>query len=113
METGFFWDLLVRLAGSEGLLDVVSAGTAEYDDIEQRVGAETVGSVNRHTGGFTGSVETRNDLVLALLYIKIIRMLVRKGKVRERTESTVMTSPVYFVGIPPTAIECQQAVEVL
>lgn len=34
-ETGFFWNLLMWLAGSEGLLDVVGTGTAEDDNIEQ------------------------------------------------------------------------------
>lgn len=56
------------LAGSEGLLDVVSAGTTEDDNIEERVSTETVGSVYRDTCGFTGGIKTGDDFVLAVLF---------------------------------------------
>lgn len=38
------------------------------DDIEERVGTETVRTVNGDTRRLTGSVETWHDLVLAILF---------------------------------------------
>jgi len=46
---------------------MVGDSTAEHDDIEQRVDTKTVGTVHRHTSGFYGSVQTRDDLVIAIL----------------------------------------------
>ena len=57
----------MRLARGERLLDVMCARTAEDDDVEKRVGTETVRAVYRHTGGLTGSIKTRDNLVLAVL----------------------------------------------
>ena len=55
------------LSRRQSLLNVMGASTTEDDDIEERVGAETVRAVDGHTGGLTGSIQTRDDLVLAVL----------------------------------------------
>ena len=41
LQTSLTRDLLVWLSRRERLLDTVSASTAEYDDVKQRVGTET------------------------------------------------------------------------
>lgn len=53
--------------GGKSFFNVVCASTAEDDNIEQRVGTESVSTVDRDTGGFTGGIKTGNDLVFALL----------------------------------------------
>jgi hypothetical protein len=75
-------DRLVRLSRCQCVSDMVSDSTAEHDDIEQRVRTKTVGTVHRHTSGFSGSVQTRDNLVIVILV---------NGK-----------GPVYLVRIPPT-----------
>ena len=67
VQAGLIGNLLVWLARSQGLLDVVGASTAKDDNIEERVGTKTVGAVNGHTGSLTSGIETRNNLVLAIL----------------------------------------------
>jgi hypothetical protein len=57
---------LVWCTRGQVLLDVVGACSTENDNVEQRVGSESVGSVDRDTGGFTSSVKTWNDLVFSL-----------------------------------------------
>mmetsp|Transcript_13420 Transcript_13420/g.34396 ORF Transcript_13420/g.34396 Transcript_13420/m.34396 type:complete len:236 (-) Transcript_13420:1224-1931(-) len=52
--------LVARLAR---LPDAVGARTAEDDDVEERVGAETVGTVDGGAGGFAGGEQTGHDLV--------------------------------------------------
>lgn len=47
----------------EGLLDAVGDGATEDDDVEKRVGAETVGSVDGHASGLASSHETRDHAV--------------------------------------------------
>ena len=69
MQTSLIRDLLVWLARRERLLDMVSASTAEHDDVKQRVGTETVRTVDRYAGGFTSRIETRDNLVLAILVL--------------------------------------------
>jgi hypothetical protein len=66
LQTSVRWDLLVRLARSEVVPDVVSASAAEDDDVEERVGAETVRTVHGHTRSLARGVQARHDLVLAL-----------------------------------------------
>jgi hypothetical protein len=46
-----------------GLSNVVSASATENNDIQQRVGTETVSTVDGHTGSLTSGVETRDDRV--------------------------------------------------
>ena len=69
LQTSLTRDLLVWLSRRERLLDTVSASTAEYDDVKQRVGTETVRTVDRYAGGFTSRIETRDNLVLAILVL--------------------------------------------
>lgn len=47
----------------EGLLDAVGDGATEDDDVEKRVGAEAVGSVDGHASGLASSHETRDHAV--------------------------------------------------
>ena len=55
------------LAGREVVANGVRDSAAEDDEIEERVGTKTVGTVDGDTGGFTAGEETRDDLVLALV----------------------------------------------
>ena len=103
LKTSFVGDLHVRLARSKGFLDVVGASTAENNNVQKRVRAKTVGTVHGHRCSLAGSIQTRNDLVFAILYYNKETQLSKK--VLGRTWSTVSTSPVYFVGIPPTIVE--------
>ena len=70
LHASLIGNLLVRLSGSQSVLDVVSASSAEDDDVEERVGAETIGTVNGHAGSFARSIQTRNNFVLAVLEIR-------------------------------------------
>lgn len=67
LQTGLSRDLLVGLSRGHGITDVVSDGTTEDDDIEEGVGTETVSTVHGNRSGFTSGVETRDDLVVAVL----------------------------------------------
>lgn len=53
--------------GLEVLFDVVGTCSTEDDDVEQRVGTQSVGTVYRDTGSFTGGVQSWNDLILSVL----------------------------------------------
>lgn len=55
------------LAGSECVTDVVGDSTTEDDDIEEGVGTETVSTVDGDRRSLSSGVETRNDLVVAVL----------------------------------------------
>ena len=46
----------------ERLLEVQTGGATEYHQIEQRVAAQTVGTVNRYAGHFTDREQARDDL---------------------------------------------------
>lgn len=50
VHSGVLGDDLVGSSGGEGRGDVVGASTSEDDDIEEGVGSETVGTVDRDTG---------------------------------------------------------------
>jgi len=54
-------------AGGHVLLGDFSSGTAENNKIEQGVGSETVGSVDRSTGSLTSGEEARNFTIIAFL----------------------------------------------
>lgn len=54
------------LTRGEGIPNVMCASTSEYNDIEKRIGTETIGTMNGYTGSFTSGVETRHDLILAV-----------------------------------------------
>lgn len=47
--------------------DVIGTRSTKDDNVEERVGAETVSTVDGDTGSFTGGVETGHDLVVAVL----------------------------------------------
>ena len=66
-DASLFRNLFVGFARCQILLDVVSTGTTEDNDIEEGVGSETVGAVNGYASSLTRSVESRNNLVLAIL----------------------------------------------
>ena len=66
-DTSLFGNLSVGFAGCQFLFDVVGAGTTKYNDIEERVGSEAVGSVNRHASSLTRGVESRDYLVFSIL----------------------------------------------
>lgn len=57
----------MRESRLEGLRDVVGAGTAEDDNVEERVRAETVGTVDGNASSLTGGVQPGNDLVGTVL----------------------------------------------
>lgn len=57
----------MRLARFKVVLDVVGDGTTEDDDVQQRVGSKTVGSMNRDGSSFASCIETWNNGVLAVL----------------------------------------------
>jgi hypothetical protein len=62
----------VGRAGLEGLLDVVSTRASKDNNVEERVGTESVCAVDRDAGSFTGSVKTRNNLVVSILRLEIL-----------------------------------------
>lgn len=97
------------LARFEVLLDMMSASTAEYNNIEERVSTKTVRPVYRHASSFASSVETRDNRVFAILRSKHSEQYLNERREDEQTLSTVKTSPVYLVGIPPTAKEGLEA----
>lgn len=70
VETNILRQLRVRLARGERLLDVGCASTAEDDDVQERVRAKTVGAVDGYASSLTGSVQTRDDLVIAVLVLR-------------------------------------------
>ena len=66
-DARLFGNTFVGFARCQVLLDVDCTSTTEDDDIEEGVGSETVGSVNRYASSLTCSVEPRNNLVFAVL----------------------------------------------
>ena len=111
LKTSFIRDLLMGLARSQGLLDVVGASATEDDNIEERVGTETVCTVYRDTSSLTGSIQTRDDLVFAVLVKTSVTCSSASFLPNSHTSSTVITSPVYRVGIPPTEEKGQKLEE--
>ena len=67
LNAGFLRDLFMGLPRCQVLLNVVGAGTTKNDDIEKGVCSQSVGSVDRYTRGLTRSIESRDNLVLAIL----------------------------------------------
>jgi hypothetical protein len=57
----------VSSARSEVITDGVRDGTAEDDQVEKRVGTETVSTMDRDTSGLATSEQARNNLVVTLL----------------------------------------------
>ena len=52
------------IAGLGNVGDAEGTGTTKDDNVQQRVGTQTVGTVDGGTGGFTGGEETGDDLVV-------------------------------------------------
>jgi hypothetical protein len=52
LQAGVLGERLVGCVLGQDLLDAVGAGATEHDDIEERVGSQTVGSVDTHTVGW-------------------------------------------------------------
>lgn len=66
--TGVPSDDLMWFPRTEVLLNMVGACTTEDNNIQQRVGTEAIGTVDGDTGSFASSVESRNNLVFAILF---------------------------------------------
>jgi hypothetical protein len=67
LDTSCVGNGFMGFAGSECVLDMMCTCTTENDDVQKRIRTKTVGSVDRNTGGFAGSVEARNDFIIAML----------------------------------------------
>ncbi|MNB66243.1 hypothetical protein D3C75_127140 [compost metagenome] len=61
-----FGSVVVFDAVGQRLFQVQAGSTAEYHQVEQRVAAQTVGTVNRYASHFTYREQTRNDLIHAI-----------------------------------------------
>jgi hypothetical protein len=48
---------------------MMSTGTTENDNIEQRIGTQAISTMDGNAGGFTGSIQTGYNSILAVLYI--------------------------------------------
>src|SRR5690606_33907038 len=53
-------------AVAQSLLDEQTRSATEYNEVEQRVAAETVGAVHRYAGDFAAGIQARNDDVVAV-----------------------------------------------
>lgn len=67
LGTGISLNRLQLLARLEVVADGVGNGTAENDQVEERVGTETVSTVDRHASSLTASEQTRDNLVVTRL----------------------------------------------
>ena len=50
-------------AGNRGFAAAQAGCAAEHDEVDQRVGAEAVGAVDRHAGRFANSHKARHDRI--------------------------------------------------
>lgn len=64
--SGVLWKLWDSNSGGGVLEDVNSAGSSEDNQVEKRVGSESVGSVDGVSSALSGGVESRHDLVSLL-----------------------------------------------
>jgi hypothetical protein len=67
LHASIFTDRLVRFARGESVPNVVCTSTAEDNNIQKRVCAETVRTVDGDASSFTSSVKSGNNLILAFL----------------------------------------------
>lgn len=67
LGTGISGQGAVGSVGLQGITDVMGASTAKDNDIQERVSSQAVGTVDGHTSGLTGGVQTGNDLVVTVL----------------------------------------------
>jgi len=65
-DPSFLGNSLMRFTGFKSVSDVVSNSTTKYDNVQKRVRAQTVSTMNRDTGSFTSGVKSRNNIVLAI-----------------------------------------------
>ena len=59
-------DRFMRFAFLQSVLDVMSTGSSEDNDIEERICAKTICTVNTDTSGFAGSVQSRDDSLFSI-----------------------------------------------
>ena len=78
-EHTYVFDFADGLAGAVFLGDGGGARTAEDHEIQQGVGAETVGTVNRRACGLATRVEPRYDDVTAAIFLDLDH-LVRENR---------------------------------
>jgi hypothetical protein len=64
----------MRFSGSQVLHDMMGTRATEDDEIQEGVCAKSVRAVNRHTCSLTGCIQTRDNLVLAILTTVYERM---------------------------------------
>lgn len=67
LEASFLRNNFMRLSGSQSLFDVMSTRATEDNKIQEGVCTKTVGTVNGHASSLTGSIKTRDNIVLAIL----------------------------------------------
>jgi hypothetical protein len=77
----FFSSILLELGDALARFEIgsnmVGAGTAEYNNIQQRIGSETVGAVYRSTSSLTSSIETRHNVIwITVLHCHDLTMVV-------------------------------------
>merc|ERR1711871_1309973 len=64
--TSLLWPLTVGVAGLVGGRNGVGTGTPEDDNVQQRVGAQAVGTMHRGRCSLTSSIEAVHNLILAV-----------------------------------------------
>ena len=64
---GVLGDFRDGIAGTILLGDGVSAGASKDDEIEKRVGAQSVGAMDRCARSLTGGVQTFNNFILTVV----------------------------------------------
>ena len=75
---GVLRQLGLRGARFDGLAATQAGGAAEHDEVDQRVGAEAVGAVDRHAGGFAQRHQAGHDRVrVAVLQGQNLAVIVR------------------------------------
>lgn len=67
VSTGVGGNGLQLVAGVEVVADGVGNSAAKHNEIQERVGTETVSTVDRHASGLTTGEQARDDLVVARL----------------------------------------------
>lgn len=68
-DTNVLRHRLERGAGGQLVSDGVGHGSAEHDQVQQRVGPQSVGTVHRGTGDFTTGQQTGHNFVFALVVL--------------------------------------------
>lgn len=69
VQTKVLRNRLERSTWGQGVSDGVGDGSTENNQVQQRVGTQSVSTVNGGTGNFTTSQQARNNFILALLVL--------------------------------------------